>query len=326
MMPMLFSIIVPAHNAEKTLPRAIDSFLASAKQDRDELIVVLDGEKQEASVSLLEEYASKTPMVRYLYPNKRNGALGARMLGIQAAKGEYVGFLDADDYYAPTAMDEFAAMAESSHADILNFSFFTSTSKKDSKNFFTKSERSLNKEEGFKAVLGDSFIRGFFWSKIISRRLLQIPLPGPLIGMDAMFEDTLASAIYFARAESSYYSPKPLYHYVKDENPTAVSRPRTNRAEYHLAAFAAIRLYLENWTDGTLLPIFYKSKFRSRLSLLYDLSQDKKFGLDKVSRAQRKKEFDAIFNKKAPLVIQGTSYQSHVSTAYSYPAYSEVGE
>lgn len=318
---MLFSIIVPAHNAEKTLPRAIDSFLASAKEGRDEIIVVLDGEKQEASAEILQDYAKKTAMVRYLYPNKRNGALGARMLGIHEAKGDYVGFLDADDYFAENAMNEFAEMVEISHAEILNFSFFISTAKKDSKNIFTKSKRLMDKKQGFKAVLGDSFIRGFLPTKIILRPLLMAGLPGPMIGIDAMFEDTLATAIYFARAESSYYVPKPLYHYVKAEGPTAVSRPRTNRASYHIAAFAAIRLYLEHWTDQSLLPVFFASKFRSYMSLLYDLSQDKKFGLSKAERKRRKKEFNDVFNKKKPLVIRGTSYEDHVSTRYYYQAY-----
>ena len=321
---MLFSIVVPAHNAEKTLPRAIDSFLSSAKEGRDEIIVVLDGEKQEASAEILEEYARKTPMVRYFYPKKQNGALEARLLGIREAKGDYIGFLDADDYFADGAINEFEKMVEASHADIINFSFFISTAEKDKKNFFTKSARRMSKAEGFKAVLDDSFIRGFYYTKLMARHLLLQGLPGPIIGRDAIFEDTLASAVYFARANDSYYSPLPLYHYVKGEGPTAITRPRTNRTEYHLAAFAMIRLFLEHWTDQSLLPIFFKAKFRSSLSVLYDLSQDKKYGLSKAERKKRKKEFKLIFDKKTPLNIEGTSYQSHVHSNYSYQAYGAV--
>ncbi len=313
---MLFSIIVPAHNAEKTLPRALLSFLASAKEGRDEIIVVLDGEKQEASAEILDGFASKTPMVRYLYPNKRNGPMGARMLGVKEAQGDYIGFLDADDYLHPNAMEEFASMVESSHADIINFSFFISTPTKDSKNFFTKSQRLMNKREGFKALMGDSFIRAFPVTKLIQRHIVQRSLPGEVVGRDIMFEDAVSSAVYFARAEKIFYSPKPLYHYVKGEGPPAVSKPRTTRTEYQLSAFATIRLYLEKWTDGSLLPVFFKAKFRSYLSILYDLSQDKKFGLDRQTRKIRKKEFQAIFDPKKPLDIHGTSYECHIADGY----------
>ena len=308
---MYLSVVMPAYQAKATLPRAIDSFLASADKDRHELIIVFDGMEEDEAFAIAEGYAKGHPNIRPFYPRQRMGAFKTRQYGIERCTGEYCSFLDADDYFPAGALNEFEAMTEEGKVDIVNFSFYISTSKKDQKNFFVKSARHMDRYHAMKALFGDSFIRGFLPCKVIRRSLLNEIVSS--IGTDVMFEDTLICVMAFAKAERFYYTPKPLYHYTKAEGETASSKPRTNRAMYHLCAFASCRLYLERLGDEASLKAFFSSRFRSYLSILYDLSQDRKFGLGKAERKTLAKEFDAIFDPKVPLLIEGTSYREHLN-------------
>ncbi|MCR5348452.1 MAG: hypothetical protein K6E59_02440, partial [Bacilli bacterium] len=163
-----------------------------------------------------------------------------------------------------------------------------------------------------KALLGDSYVRGFLWTKMIRRKFL---LGGFAVkGNDALFEDTCLSVFAFCQASTFVYAPETLYRYTQEEGASAVRKPRTNRSQYHLAAFASIRLYLQK-EHPELLPVFFGAKFRSYWSLWYDHTQDRKYGVSRKEIARYKKEFADIFNPSKPLDIQGTSYSEKVGEA-----------
>lgn len=93
----LISIIIPCYNHGRYLKTAIDSCLALA-WDAVEIVVVDDG-----STDNTREVAAAYPSVKYVY--KQNGGLpAARNTGIENCTGEYVSFLDADDWYYPQSL------------------------------------------------------------------------------------------------------------------------------------------------------------------------------------------------------------------------------
>ena len=83
---------------------------------------------------------------------------------------------------------------------------------------------------------------------------------------------------------------------------------RTDRAERHLWVFALIRSYLEKNQDKSLIEAFKKTTFRSYLSLLFDLSLDKKYGATKTYLKNVKTEWKEVKNLKKPLPEKGRSY------------------
>jgi len=89
------SIIVPVFNGEETLARAIDSALAQTFVGKE--IIVVDDGSTDSSLALLQRYGSKIRLVQ----QKNAGAARARNLGIDLALGEYLAFLDQDDFWAP---------------------------------------------------------------------------------------------------------------------------------------------------------------------------------------------------------------------------------
>ena len=300
----LISLIVPVYHAEATLGRAIESFLRSSGDY--EMLLVLDGDQPEC-FQIAQGYAAKHPAIRVVYPHKRMGAFGARMEGIALAQGEYCCFLDADDRLVDGALNRYEALCDGGNIDIVNASFYISTPKKDKKNAFVAKAKAMGREEALAALFQDSYVRGFLWCKMIRRNLLLGAFA--TVGQDALFEDTCMSAYAFVRAERFLYVPECLYRYTKAEGPTAVSKPRTNRASYHLAAFASVRQFL-SYYEPSLLPVFFKSKSRSGWSLWYDRLQDRKHGLPGNELKRRKAEAKAIFDPKASLDVAGTSYES----------------
>ena len=110
------SVIVPVYNVEKYLRRCVDSLLAQTCTNL-EIVLVNDG-STDSSLSVCNEYAQKD--ARIVVINKPNGGLSsARNAGLDAATGDYIGFVDSDDYIAPEMYERLLA-AISDDASISN--------------------------------------------------------------------------------------------------------------------------------------------------------------------------------------------------------------
>ena len=92
----LFSIIVPVYKAEKYINECVDSVLAQTFEDF-ELILADDGSPDRCP-EICDEYAKKDSRIKVIH-KENGGASSARNSGIEAACGEYVIFLDSDDYW-----------------------------------------------------------------------------------------------------------------------------------------------------------------------------------------------------------------------------------
>lgn len=113
MMPKV-SIIVPVYNAEKVLRRCLDSILNQSYKDF-ELIVINDGSKDK-SIKIINEYKEKDNRVKVI-DNKNNGVSETRNIGIKASVGEYIQFIDSDDYIEPYMIEETLIKIEENKAD-----------------------------------------------------------------------------------------------------------------------------------------------------------------------------------------------------------------
>lgn len=114
----LISVIIPVYNAEKFIDRAVQSVLCQM-DGKIELILVDDG-STDGGGSLCDIYAQDNENV-YVVHKKNGGISTARNAGITAASGEYVMFLDADDYLEPEACGEVAKVILAHHPDMIDF-------------------------------------------------------------------------------------------------------------------------------------------------------------------------------------------------------------
>lgn len=116
----LFSIIIPVYNVESYLAQCLDSLLAQTLDDFEAIVV--DDVSTDGSKALALSYAERFPgkfRVIAHQVNTRQG--GARNTGIDAAKGQYILFLDSDDYLKPETLQTVADAMERENANIVEF-------------------------------------------------------------------------------------------------------------------------------------------------------------------------------------------------------------
>ena len=111
------SIVVPVYNMEKYLERCVNSLLAQTYKNI-EIILVDDGAK-DSSPEMCDQYAKTDARIKVIH--KPNGGLSsARNAGLDAATGDYIGFVDSDDYVSPEMYARLAERLENSDCDIAN--------------------------------------------------------------------------------------------------------------------------------------------------------------------------------------------------------------
>ncbi len=115
---MTYSVIIPIYNAENTLVRCIESLIAQGREDV-ELLLINDG-STDRSGDICREYQQKYRNIRY-FAQENRGVSAARNVGLSEAQGEYVLFVDSDDYVSHTYFQIIDAALSREKADLLLF-------------------------------------------------------------------------------------------------------------------------------------------------------------------------------------------------------------
>ena len=117
---MQYSIIIPIYNAEATLRRCLDSLVGQQFSDY-ELLLINDGSTDDSD-AICREYANTYSCVRY-FAKENGGVSSARNLGLEQAKGEYILFVDSDDYVADNYFAAISAVVKDTSPDLLLFGY-----------------------------------------------------------------------------------------------------------------------------------------------------------------------------------------------------------
>lgn len=156
------SIIVPAYNVEKYIDRCLKTLVNQTLQDI-EIIIVNDGSKDK-SEEIIEKYVKQYPTKIKYYEKKNGGLSSARNYGLGYATGEYVAFLDSDDYVEKNMYEEMYNLAKKENADMVECDFVWEW--KFGKKVFDKRRDYKVKKEMMKKP------RVVAWNKIYKRELL----------------------------------------------------------------------------------------------------------------------------------------------------------
>lgn len=117
---MKVSVLIPAYNAEKYICRCLDSLLMQTFKNF-ELLIVNDGSTDKTQ-TLLENYANRFHDY-HIFSIPNGGSANARNMLLNEAQGEYVCFIDADDYVHPKYLEELVSEADKETADIVQCQF-----------------------------------------------------------------------------------------------------------------------------------------------------------------------------------------------------------
>ena len=112
------SVIIPVYNAEEFLPKCMESLVRQTEQEIE--IICVDDGSTDKSHEILQEYSKKHTKVKVIL-KKNSGAAAARNHGIELARGEYLLFLDSDDYFESDLVQVAYEKAKEQELDILVF-------------------------------------------------------------------------------------------------------------------------------------------------------------------------------------------------------------
>ena len=113
---MQCSVIIPAYNSAAFLPQALDSLLSQTMDDF-EVVIVNDGSTDNTQ-EIIDAYCARDARIR-CFTQENAGVSAARNRALLEANGDYVTFLDADDYYAPDTLAAFCKKAKETGADLI---------------------------------------------------------------------------------------------------------------------------------------------------------------------------------------------------------------
>jgi len=111
------SIIVPVYNAEPWLVRCLESLTHQTIKDIE--IVVIDDHSTDGSLNIIREYEKNDPRIQTIALEKNSGASVARNAGLAMATGEYIGFVDSDDFVDGDFFEKLSTRAKETGADIV---------------------------------------------------------------------------------------------------------------------------------------------------------------------------------------------------------------
>jgi len=199
------SVIVPVYNVEKYLERCINSLVNQTLQDIE--IILVDDGSTDSSKIIIEKYLNlHREKIKYYY--KENGGLSsARNYGILYAKGEYIAFLDSDDYIEPTMYEEMYNVAKKENSDMVECDFiweYPDKQKYDCGQIYNSKKEALEKA------------RVVAWNKLIKRDILEkekIEFPFGLRYEDVEFFYKLVPSLNKISFVKSYF-----IHYVQRDN------------------------------------------------------------------------------------------------------------
>ena len=226
------SVIVPIYNVEKYLEKCINSLLSQTLEDI-QIILVNDGSKDNSG-NIAKEY-EKNNKDRVIYVEKENGGLSdARNYGLKYATGDFIAFLDSDDYIEKNAYEEMYNKAIEENADYVECDFIWEFPNKIR---IDKQYPYKNKKEML------SFVRVVAWNKLIKRQLIidnNLEFPKGLRYEDVEFTYKLIPFI-----NKFAYVDKPFIHYVQRKGSIAnVQNERT--AEIFTVLDNVIEFYKKN--------------------------------------------------------------------------------
>ncbi len=247
MIEPLVTIIIPVYNAERHVARCLES-IAAQTFSSIEVIVVDDG-STDGTPAVVESYAQKHPWFRCIR-QANSGPGEARNTGIDASRGKYLGFVDADDFAAPDFVETLYVLAEESRSEIAVCSFYVLLPNGLRFTYpFSTFTRRMTGGEGARKTLSMLNLPGVVWNKLYLRELFTengIRFPS------CYYEDAVTVCMLMLNAKAVASTRKPLYYYLRHKQ-SLTGKFSEKHVDDYLKAAGILRDYLagrhlwENW-------------------------------------------------------------------------------
>lgn len=280
----LVSIIIPVYNCADLMRRCVQSILNQTYQNV-ECIIVDDG-STDATVQVCDELSAQNGRVIALH-KINEGAERAREFGVERCNGDFVMFVDADDYIEPDIVQHCVAQMEKTGANIVCFDYFLG--EKGKKGFGIEQTEEIDSVTALQYMFLLHCLDGNMWCKLYTRKLLEG------VRFDTRRNcDFVTIANVLERAEKIVVVPIRGYHYSVVEGSQSRNRVcHPKEEEYENAAYELFCKY-----KGIYPLVGNAAKYYWLLALLYVCIQMEK-DISLQRRLKRFKEYKCKFRKHA---------------------------
>lgn len=220
------SIVIPCYNVEKYLKQCLDSVVNQTLQDI-EIICINDG-STDSTLSILREYENSDNRIKVI--SKHNSGYGASMnIGLETAKGKYIGIVESDDYAELNMFETLYNVAEENNLDLVRCQYYLYNSKENSNDPWDNSWVPMGKV--YKPLLEQKPFgqAPAIWSNLVNREFLNknnirfLETPG------ASYQDSSFAFKLYACADRFMMIPDRLLHYrIDNENSSVNSSAKAN--------------------------------------------------------------------------------------------------
>lgn len=222
------SIIVPIYNVEKYLDRCVNSLICQTLTEIE--IILVDDSSPDNCPKMCDEYAKKDGRIKVIH--KQNGGLGfARNSGMEKATGEYVAFVDSDDYVETDMFELMYNAAKSCDADFVRADNFRETA--DGKILNADYVSPLHEGQYDKQQLrdellfpqlgmmpeesGDKYVSCSVWRNIYRKSIIDKYELKFVSERDLISEDIPFNLQFMMKCETAFVTNKKLYHYIVND-------------------------------------------------------------------------------------------------------------
>lgn len=239
-----FSIILPVYNGERYLPQTLDSVLRQAYSNF-ELIIINDG-SVDSTLEICQRYSNKDSRIKLI--NKKNeGVSVARNRGLDAAKGEYLIFVDGDDILYPSALEELYAQLQKKSWDYLRYEYQIIGENGENlyPNYGARKRKEfagchLDASDCVKYLVRNEF---FLWAGTFKRSIVEAHRLRFLEGC-TFCEDALFITQYLTYSQTHSYFNRLLYGYRKNVNAVTARISKKNLSDLLLVVNKLVALYM----------------------------------------------------------------------------------
>lgn len=244
----LISIIVPIYNVDAYIGRCLDSLLAQSYANIE--IICVDDGSTDNSLQVLKQYEQKDSRVR-VFHQENAGVSAARNRGIMMAQGEYLSFIDADDW-VDSRTYELVASRFSSDIDLVSFG---AKYEYDDKPSVVVLDRNGGDYTG-ELTAGRLLVQIYsIWNKVVRRSLLENPVIRFPEDM-RVSEDSTVELMIMSRVRNIAHITEPLYHYYqREDSAMADVRRKSVRVLDNLKMIERVWDFMQKYGSTPALPV-----------------------------------------------------------------------
>jgi glycosyltransferase involved in cell wall biosynthesis len=210
------SIVVPAYNVEKYIENTVKSICEQTYRNL-EIILVDDGSK-DGTYEILNHLSNQDERIHVIH-KENGGVTRARIAGIEVATGEWIGFVDGDDFVEPNMYERLMENAIKYNADISHCGYQMIIGSRIDMYYGTGRVVEQDNITGLRDLLSGSFVEPGLWNKLFHKSLFQSLLQENVMDFSIKNnEDLLMNYYLFKKSQNSIYEDICPYHYVVRNN------------------------------------------------------------------------------------------------------------